>query len=85
MIWFNYKYRNIIKILVGIVFIGVILFLLKVFGGRVLDKVIIKKFGFLDFLEYGDLVLVDRGFLIFEDLVIRGVFFVILSFIKGKK
>lgn len=40
-IWFNYKYYNIIKILVGIILSGVIFFVLKVFGGRVLDKLII--------------------------------------------
>lgn len=41
LIWFNYKYYNIVKILVWIFFIGVVFFIFNVFGGRVFDKLII--------------------------------------------
>ena len=40
-------------------------------GGRVSDKVITQNFGFLNMIEGGDLVLVDRGFNI-EDEFLSG-------------
>ena len=83
--WSNYKHHNTIKILVGIAPTGAISFLSKAFGGRVSDKVITQKSGFLDLLEHGDLVLADRGFLISEDLAARGASLAIPSFTKGKK
>lgn len=54
IIYLNYKYYNIIKFFVGIIFVGVIFFLFKCWGGRVLDKELIISSGFLDFLEYDD-------------------------------
>ena len=39
----------------------------------------------MDLLEYGDLVLADRGFLIEEELASRGARLAIPSFTKGKK
>ena len=78
--WSNYKHHNTIKILVGIAPTGAISFLSKAFGGRVSDKVITQKSGFLDLLEHG-----DRGFLISEDLAARGASLAIPSFTKGKK
>ena len=44
-----------------------------------------QQSGSLDLLEYGDLVLADRGFLIEEDLASRGARLAIPSFTKGKK
>ena len=60
--WSNYKHQNTIKILVGIAPKGAISFLSKAFGGRVSDKVITQKSGFLDLLKHGDFVLADRVF-----------------------
>ena len=54
-------------------------------GGRVSDKVITQNFGFLNMIEGGDLVLVDRGFNIEDELLIWGAKLEIPAFTKGKK
>lgn len=83
--WSNFKHHNTLKILVGITPSGAISFVSKVFGGRASDKLITQQSGSLDLLQYGDLVLADRGFLIQEDLGSRGARLAIPSFTKGKK
>jgi len=83
--WSNYKHHNTLKFLVGITPYGKISFLSKTYGGRVSDKEITIKSGFYDKLEYGDLVLADRGFLIAEDLAVHGASLAIPPFSKGKK
>lgn len=50
------------KGLVGIVFYGVIIFVLVFYIGFILDKEIIRVLGILDFLEFGDIVMVGKGF-----------------------
>ena len=82
--WSNYKHHNTLKVLVGISPSGAISFI-STFGGRVSDKVITQKSGFLDLLEYGDQVLADRGFLIDEELACRGASLAIPSFTRGVK
>ena len=59
-------------------------FLSKCWGGRVSDKEITDKSGFYDKLEYGDLVLADRGFLI-QELAVRGASLAIPAFTKREK
>ncbi|XP_069108752.1 uncharacterized protein [Argopecten irradians] len=82
--WSNYKHNNTIKFLVSITPTGAISYLSKAFGGRVSDKVITQRSGYLDKLYHGDQVLADRGFLIAEDLANRGATLVIPAFTKGK-
>eukprot|EP00795_Rhopilema_esculentum_P011717 gene11717-85_t len=56
----------------------------KTFGGRVSDKVITQRSGFLDLLEYNDHVLADRGFLVADDVANHNATLVIPAFTKGK-
>ena len=83
--WSNYKHNNTSKYLIGISPAGAIMFLSSGWGGRVSDKQITIKSGFLDKVQQGDLVLADRGFLIRGDLQQRGAVLKIPSFTKGKK
>ena len=79
------KASRYLKLLVGITPNGGVSFISKAFGGRVSDKVITQRSGFLQLLELGDLMLADRGFLIEEDLAAYGAELAIPAFTKGKK
>ena len=63
----NYKKHNTLKVLIGIAPTGAITFISKAWTGRISDKVITQKCGFLDHLEYGDVVLADRGFNVHDE------------------
>ena len=80
----NYKKHNTAKFLIAISPSGSISFISTVWGGRVSDKVITQKSGFLDLLDPGDTVLADRGFTISEDLRLHGAKSEIPSFTRGK-
>uniref|UniRef100_A0A1X7SIY3 DDE Tnp4 domain-containing protein n=2 Tax=Amphimedon queenslandica TaxID=400682 RepID=A0A1X7SIY3_AMPQE len=68
----QYKKHNTLKVLISIAPTGSITFILNVWGGRVLDKVITQKSGFLDKISY-------------DDLAIRGAYLEIPAFTRGKK
>lgn len=72
------------KVLIAVAPTGAITFISKAWTGRVSDKVITQKCGFLDHIEYGDVVLADRGFNIQDDLAVIGARLEIPSFTKGK-
>ncbi|XP_065911107.1 uncharacterized protein [Dysidea avara] len=80
----SYKSHNTAKFFVAVSLTGAIIFISKCWGGRVSDKMITSKFGFLDKIVHGDLVLADRGFDIAEDLGLRGASLAIPAFTKGK-
>lgn len=44
--------------------------MLKVWGGRIFDKYLIEYCGMFKNLMFGDLVMVDRGFVIEESLLL---------------
>lgn len=62
MTWSNYKHHKTIKFLIGITPQGVISFISKAWGGRVIDKYLTEKSNILNNLPPGDVVLADRGF-----------------------
>lgn len=80
----NYKRHNTAKVFIAIAPTGSISFISNSWGGRVSDKVITQKSGFLDFIEQGDIVLADRGFNIYDELACAGAYLKIPSFTKGK-
>ena len=82
--WSNYKNTNTIKYLLGITPSGSICFLSPGWGGRVSDKEITVKSGFLDKLSYGDVVLADRGFTVAEEVATQGAALKLPKFTKGK-
>lgn len=53
-------------------------------GGRVSDKTLTRKSGFLQLLEYGDVVLADRGFGVSDDVGIHGAKLEIPVSTRGK-
>ncbi|XP_070546136.1 uncharacterized protein [Ptychodera flava] len=60
--WSNYKHRNTLKFLVGIVPGGGISYISNAWGGRASDKIITRECGLLKELNEGDAVMADRGF-----------------------
>ena len=53
--------------------------------GRVSDKEITIKSGFLDKLSYGDGVIADRGFTVEEEVATKGANLKLPKFTKGRK
>lgn len=82
--WSNYKNTNTIKYLVACTPAGAVSFLSEGWGGRVSDKEITIKSGFLEMIERGDQILADRGFTLEQEIATRGGILVIPSFTKGK-
>ena len=54
--------HNTVKVFIRISPTGSISFISQAWGGRVLDKEITQKCEFLDFVNYGDDIMADRGF-----------------------
>ena len=75
---------NTTKYLIGIAPQGYISFISWGYGGRSSDKFIVQESGFLKNLEFGDLVLADRGFSIHEAVGLQNAELKSPSFL-GKK
>ena len=81
----QYKKHNIAKFLIGITPCGTISYVSRCWGGRVSDRYLTQRCGFLELLQPGDLVLADRGFNIEEDLNFHGTKLAIPAYTRGKK
>ena len=80
----NYKSHNTVKYLIGITPGSTVSFLPYGWGGPASDKMITLNSGFLEILAHGDCILVDRSFLIEEELAARGTVLRIPAFTQGK-
>ncbi|XP_063390006.1 uncharacterized protein LOC134675613 [Cydia fagiglandana] len=67
--WSNYKWCNTVKYLLACCPNGFICFISKGIGGRISDKAITERSGFVDILPPGAVVLADRGFKGIEPLL----------------
>lgn len=81
--WSQYKHHETIKYLIGISTTGAILFISEGFGGRSSDKFIVTKSGFLDYLQDGDVVLADKGFLIEAEVEEKGASLHLPCFVRN--
>ena len=81
----HYKSHNTVKFLVGISPSGAFTYISRCWGGRTSDKQITIDDGLIDKLDFGDVVLADRGFLVHEELAVRGVRAAMPSFSKSGK
>ncbi|XP_061186814.1 uncharacterized protein LOC133194932 [Saccostrea echinata] len=68
--WSNYKHHNTLKALISISPTGSFTFISKLFTGSISDRRIVEESGYLEYLEHGDDIMADRGFLI-RDLLAR--------------
>lgn len=67
----QYKHHNTVKVLIGITPRGLITFVSKPYGGNASDRYIMEN-EFLDKIEPGNAVMVDRGFNVSDLLLQRG-------------
>ena len=81
----QYKKHNTVKFLIGVSPTGSISFVSKGWGGRVSDKIITQKSGFLDKICAYDVIMADRGFNIVDDLAIRCATLEVPAYTRGKK
>ncbi|CAN8028820.1 unnamed protein product [Ixodes persulcatus] len=87
----RYKHHNTLKVLITVSPSGAVTFILGAWGGRVSDKELTLKSGFLNLVNEGDVYLVDRGFRCQEMFAAKGARLlqcmdctVIPAFTKGK-
>ena len=79
----SYKSMNTIKYLISITPQGTVSYISQGFAGRVSDQHIIRVSGYLEFLEAGDCVMADRGFIV-KDVALRGPSLVTLAFLDKR-
>ena len=82
--WSNYKHHHTLKYLISIAPNCLINFISEGWGGRTSDKHLAIHCGFLDMPEPGTAILADRGFLIADELAVRGVKLIMPAFTKGR-
>jgi len=81
----SYKGRHTLKFLVGVSPSGMVTFLSTMFGGRASDKKIVSESKVLDKCEYNDGVMVDKGFKIDEECLLRNLRLIRPPFVRQQK
>ena len=80
----SYKAHSTMKGLIGITPNGVVSFVSELYSGSISDPEIVKRSGYLEKLQRGEVVMADKGFLIQDDLAHVGASLVMPNFLKGK-
>ena len=70
--WSEYKHYYTIKILIVLSPAGHIVYVSRAFPGRITDNDLVRKCGFLDLVEKGDVYAADKGVNIGSALALRG-------------
>jgi hypothetical protein len=83
--WSQYKSHNTYKCLFGIHAGGAFMFASDLWTGNVSDRFITEKSGFLNYIQYGDEVMADRGFTIRDLLADCGATLAIPPFTRKCK
>ena len=68
-----YKNKNTVKVLIGIIPSGAIVFVSPTYEGSISDKKLVERSNLLDLLEVGDEIMADKGFDIQDLLAPLGV------------
>ena len=84
--WSEYKHHNTVKLCIGCGPNGLITFVSRLWSGKASDRHIIDKdgSGFIPYLQGGDIILADKGFLI-SDLLPANVGLNMPPFVKRNK
>ena len=69
----SYKNKNTVKVLIGIIPSGAVVFVSPTYEGSISDKKLVEQSGLLDKLEVGDEIMADKGFDIQDLLAPIGV------------
>ena len=69
----SYKNKNTVKVLIGVTPSGAISFVSEAYEGSISDRKLVEVRGLLDKLEPGDEVMADKGFIIHNLLIPRGI------------
>ena len=81
----SYKSRPTMKAFIGITPNGVVSFSSDLYCGSISDPEIVRKSGYLTYLNRGDVVMTDKGFTIQDELASVGEKLAMPHFLKGKK
>lgn len=84
MCYSSYKSHTTMKSLLGITPNGAVSFVSELYSGSISDPEIVKKSGYLDYVQSGDLIMADKGFLIQDQLAAKGASLVIPNFLSSK-
>ena len=64
----SYKNKNTVKVLIGIISSGAVIFVSPTYEGSVSDKKLVEQSGLLDKIEVGNKIIADKGFDIQDSL-----------------